>query len=152
MRIREIIDAVASHALASGYFSAVNGHEPKSKNPAVEGITCAVWSQLVTPIGEGSGLSVSSGRLELTVRVYTNMLAEPQDDIDPNVIDAVDALLVAYQGDLTLGGESRNVDIFGTYGPGLEGKAGYIQQGPTLFRVMDIRLPIIINDLWPQAT
>lgn len=151
MRIREILDVVVSHALASGHFSRVSVHEPKSKNPATDGVTCAVWVQRVTPIGEGSGLAISSARLELTVRVYTSMLAEPQDEIDPRVVDAADALMAAYQGDFDLGGEARHVDIFGAYGQPLEAVAGYLNQSGMIYRVLDVRLPLILNDMWPQA-
>lgn len=151
MRTRAVLDQVISHALATGCFERVSGHEPKQKNQASNGITCAVWAQLLAPVGEGSGLSVSSARLELTVRVYTNMLAEPQDDIDPRVLDAVDTLVAAYHADFDLGGEARFVDVFGAYGPGLEARAGYLNQSGVLYRVVDVRLPIIIDDCWPQA-
>lgn len=151
MRIRQILDVVESHALASGHYSRVNRHEPKSKNAATDGITCAIWVQRITPIGDGSGLAESSVRLELTVRSYASMLAEPQDEIDPRVVDAADALMAAYHGDFQLGGEARHVDIFGAYGERLEATAGYLSLGGMLFRVIDIRLPIVLDDLYPQA-
>lgn len=143
-----ILAAVQSHALASGLFERVNGHEPKSA-PG-NGLTCAVWVQDLRPVAAASGLATSSARLECQVRVYSNMLAEPQDAIDPRLLGAVDALLTAYHGDFELGGLVRNVDVFGEHGDQLGAKAGYLPQDNRLYRVMDITLPLICNDLWSQ--
>jgi len=151
LQARSILDAVAGHALASGWFERVNRHEPKSKNPATDGVTCAIWVQQLTPLGPASGLAMTSTRLEITVRVYTGLLAEPQDEIDPRVLDAVDGLMGAYNADFELGGLVQEVDVFGAYGAPLEAKAGYLRQGGQEFRVVDIRVPLVVADLWPQA-
>lgn len=145
-----IIDAVASYAASLGYYDRVNAHEPKSKNPALDGITAAIWAQTLDTLPEGSGLAASSARLELQVRTYTNMLAEPQDAIDPRVLDAVNALMAAFHGGFTLGGEVWFVDLLGAYGEKLRAKAGYINLGGMLFRVMDLWVPIIIDNCWTQ--
>lgn len=150
MRCAEILDAIVSHAMATGLFDRVNLHEPKSKNAAGNGLTCAVWIQRMAPI-KASGLASSSVLVTLTIRIYTNMLAEPQDAIDPRVMEAVDTLVAAYHQDLELGGEARSIDVLGAYGPGLGATAGYLSQDGRLYRVMDIDLPIAINDAWPQA-
>lgn len=149
MNIAEILDALVSHAAALGHFERVNQHEPKAKNPAGQGMTAAVWLQSLAPI-RSSGLAATSGRLEFTLRVYTSMLAEPQDAIDPRVLAAVDALLAAYSGDFDLGGTVRNVDLLGAHGTPLSARAGYLDQGGRLYRVMDVALPLIVNDLWNQ--
>jgi len=143
-----ILDAAQSHAMTLGLFERVNGHEPK-KAPG-NGLTAAVWVQSIAPI-QSSGLAATSGRLELRVRIYTPMLSEPQDAIDPNVLAAVDALMAAYSGDFTLGGEARNVDLLGQHGTPLSATAGYLNQDSRLLRVMDVVLPILINDLWSQS-
>lgn len=151
MDISSILGACIDHALATGLFSTVNLHEPKSKNPALgPQLTAAMWVQDIAPVPGASGLAATSGRLELTLRIYTSMLAEPQDSIDPNVLGAVDVMLTAYSGDFELGGNVRNVDLLGAHGKALSAKAGYLNQGGKLFRVMDICLPLILNDLWLQ--
>lgn len=151
LRPSVIIDAVASYAAGLGYYERVNQHEPKSKNATLEGVTAAVWAQTLDPIGEGSGLSASSARLELQVRTYTNMLAEPQDAIDPRVLDAVNALMAAFHAGFTLGGEVWFVDLLGAYGDKMRARAGYLNLGGAMFRVMDLWVPIIVDDAWPQA-
>jgi len=144
-----ILDAVQSHALASGLFETVNGHEPKSA-PG-NGLTAAVWVETISPVRGRSGLAATSGRLELTLRVYQNFISEPQDAIDPAVLGAVDVLIAAYSGDFELGGLVSNVDLLGANGAPLSAKAGYINQDSTLYRVMDITLPLIVNDIWSQS-
>lgn len=143
-----IIAAVESHALASGRFAAVNGHEPRSAPTG--GLTAAVWAQGIEPVPAGSGLSQTSIRLTLAVRIYTSMTAQPADGIDPAVIAAVDALMGAYSGDFTLGAHVRNVDLLGQAGVPLRADAGYLQQDSQALRVMTITLPLICSDVWEQ--
>lgn len=144
-----IVNAVTSHALASGRFEHVNGHEPKSA-PG-HGIHAAVWVDRIEPVAQHSGLAATSARLILNVRVYTNMLADPPDAIDPNLAVAVDALMNAYSGDFTLGGLVKNVDLLGQGAQGLSAQAGYLEQDHKLYRVMTINLPVIVNDVWEQV-
>lgn len=147
--IRGVLDAIQSHALASGYFDAVNGNEPTSP-PDTSGITCAVWVEQISPAAGGSSLISTSTRLCFYVRLYTGMLTEPADAIDPNLMTALDALMAAYSGDFTLGGLVRQVDLLGAYGDPLGARAGYLVEGGTEFRVMTITLPVIVSDLWDQ--
>jgi hypothetical protein len=145
---KAILAAVISHAKGSGRFERVLTHEPKSA-PG-NGLSVAVWVQSLRPT-DGSGLTSTTARLELSVRVYTNMLADPQDAIDARLLDAVDALMAAYSGDFTLGGLIRNVDLLGEHGDSLSADAGYLEQDSKLYRVTVITLPLIVNDLWAQA-
>jgi len=144
-----ILDAVQSHALASGWFTSVNGEEPKSP-PDTSGLTAAVWVQDIGPARGGSGLVSTSVRLALTVRLYAGLWTEPGDAIDPNLTAALDVLLRSYSGDFTLGGTVREVDLLGQFGDPLSAKAGYMVQSGTEYRVMDIVLPLIVDDLWDQ--
>lgn len=145
---KAILDAVVSHALASGHFERVNQHEPKSA-PG-NGLSAAVWVDRVGP-ARGSGLAMTSALLVLNVRLYTSMLSEPQDAIDPNLMAAHDALMTAYSGAFTLGGLVRSVDLLGAAGTPLSSQAGYLNQDSKLFRVITITLPVIVNDCWEQA-
>ena len=144
-----LVDAAVSHALTTGLFEKVNGHEPKSAPGS--GLTAAVWAQSIGPV-QSSGLSSSSGRVELNVRIYTNMLSEPQDAIDPRMIAATSTLLSQYSGDFDLGVTGvRNVDLLGLAGVPLSAQAGYLNQDGKLYRVMTLTLPVIVNDVWDQA-
>lgn len=144
-----ILAAVQSHALASGLFERVNQHEPK--DPPGNGLTAAVWVDTVGPVAAGSGLQSTTGLVTVNVRLYLNMISEPQDAIDPVMVGAVDTLLAAYSGDFELGGQVRNIDLLGAYGPGLSARAGYLPWDGKTYRVYTITLPMIVNDMWTQA-
>lgn len=148
--VTTILDAIQSHALASGYFTKVNGAEPKSP-PDTSGILCAVWVEEIGPATGGSGLDSTSIRLAFYVRLYAGLLTEAEDAIDPNLMTALDALLTAYSGDFTLGGLVRQVDLLGAFGNPLAARAGYLVEGGAEFRVMTITLPVVVNDLWVQS-
>ncbi|HEY6926395.1 MAG TPA: hypothetical protein VI653_23120 [Steroidobacteraceae bacterium] len=142
-----LTNAMASHAAALGVFDMVNLHEPKSA-PGNH-ITCAIWVQDMVPAS--SGLAATSFRITFNVRIYSPMLQEPQDAIDPEVLNAVDLLLTDYIGNFTLGGLLREVDIRGIDGNPLRVDAGYLTQDGRTYRVMTISLPVVINDLYTEA-
>lgn len=144
-----ILNAITSHALASGLFERVNGAEPA--NAPGNGLTAAVWADTVAPVPPDSGLASTSARIAFMVRIYSSMLSLPPDAVDPNVLSATSALMVAYSGDFEFGGTVRNVDLLGARGPGLIGQAGYITQDGQLFRVMTITVPVIVDAVFPQA-
>src|SRR5690349_21618704 len=121
---RGVLTAVADHAAASGLFSRVNKHEPKSA-PSGK-LIAAIWVQFIGPAE--SGLASTSVRLVLTVRIYTPMISDPPDAIDPAIMRAVDVLMTAYSGDFTLGGLVRNVDLLGRGGVPLSANAAYLNQ------------------------
>lgn len=147
---QDLVDRLASHAMALGVFDRVNQHEPKSK-PG-RGLTCAIWIDRIEPGRGRSGLNATDARVVFNVRVYTNMLQNPQDAIDPSVMIAVDLLFEAYTGDFQLGDESRFIDVLGmTQGHPLFSQSGYINIDNMVFRVMTITVPVIIENAWTQS-
>jgi hypothetical protein len=145
---QQIIEALASHALELGHFDAVNQHEPKSA-PG-NGLSCSIWVNSLGPAS--SGLVATSARLECSIRLYSNMLQEPQDMIDPNLMAAVWDLMVAYSGDLDLGiTDIRSIDLLGAEGDPLRAEGGYIDVDRKMYRVMTISIGIVINDAFTQS-
>lgn len=147
--VETILDKVVSHAAASGLFERVNTHEVK--NPPGRGLTCEIWSDIERPIGSASGLDSVTVLMVLMVRIRAPWLTEPQDALEPEMVRAVDTLCTAYCGDFTLDGAVRQVDIFGAYGMQLEARAGYLRQDGTEYRIKDIVLPLVVNDVWAEA-
>lgn len=146
----DLITRLTDHARASGLFDRVNEHEPKNK-PG-RGLTCALWIDRIEPARSRSGLTATDARVVFNVRVYTNMLQNPQDMIDLSVMDAVDYLFSAYTGDFSLGDESRFIDVLGmTQGHALDSQSGYINIDNMTYRVMTISVPVIIENAWIQA-
>lgn len=148
---KALTEALQSHAMASGWFDDVNGHEPHSI-PG-HGLTCAVWAQAIRPAPRRSGLQATSGVVVFNVRVYHPIVSEPFDAIDPAMCQAVDALMAAYSADFTLGGRVEAVDLLGAAGAGaLSAEAGYVEPADgAVFRTMTITVPCRINDLWEQS-
>lgn len=146
--IAGILNAMVSHAQNTGYFQQVNQHE--SKQSAFEGLTCEIWVEMVNPV-KTSGLDTTSIRIQFEVRMYAGTMSEPYDDVDSNLVIAMDALMRAYTGDFTLGGIVRHIDIFGAYGQGIQARTGFINHDGKEFRVFSINVPMIVDDLWDQA-
>lgn len=150
IKSQDLVDRLASHAMALGLFDRVNQHEPKSK-PG-RGLTCAIWIDRIEPARARSGLAQTSARIVFNVRVYTNMLQNPQDAIDPQVMNATDLLMQAYSGDFQLGDDTRWIDLLGaTQGHALDAQSGYINIDNMTFRVMTITVPVIQEEAWGQV-
>lgn len=151
--IDSLIDAIASHAMSSGLFTSVQAHEPKSMPPADPGsdLTFAVFLSGLGPARTGSGLAATTARVELTGRIYKPFRSEPEDLIDPALARACDLLFEALTGDFDLGGHARNIDVLASQGQGLQARAGYQKIDEVTFRIMDITIPIIVNDAWTQS-
>jgi hypothetical protein len=148
--INAITDAVASHAAASGHFEQVNIFEAMSSPN--NGMWASVWPQQINPIQRRSGLNTTSALLLLQVRIYKPMGTDPRDMIDPDMIRAINALMVAYSGDFSLGGVVAEIDLLGAYGQPLASVAGYMEMDGTMIRTMDIMMPLVINDVWVQTS
>lgn len=146
-----IFDAVLSDIDATGYFDKVQGHEPKRK-PG-RGLTAAVWVQAIKPLGAASGLAATSGYLVFLVRLFSNMLKEPQDAIDPQLLKALSNIIRRYHDNFDFGLDPvvRNIDVFGEYGIEMEATAGYEEIDGTVFRIYDLVVPVIVNDIWVQV-
>lgn len=144
-----LVDAVSSHAQASGLFDRVQAHE--AKNAPGLGVTAEVWLAQLRPIPGRSGLNATSGRVALNVRLRIPMTREPQDRIDVDLAAAVDALFTAYTGDFTLGGAAAEIDLLGAYGEPLSGVGGYLEQDGQEYRIFDITVPIVLNDMYAQS-
>lgn len=149
-----IFDAVVSDVQSTGYFDRVNLHEPK-RRPVLTGLTSAVWVQSIDPISgsAGSGLASTSARVVFMVRLYSNMLKEAQDAIDPQLMKAGSSIMRRYHDDFdfSLDPLVRNVDLLGAFGIALSLVTGYLEQDGVMFRIADITVPVICNDVWTQV-
>lgn len=146
--VNALISAAVSHAMTTGAFRTVNSHEPKSAPGS--GLRASIWAQSIEPI-TSSGLAATSCVVTLNLRIYGNMLQKPEDDIDPRLMAAVSALMDEYTGDFTFGGTIRHIDLLGMYGTPMKAIAGYVEIAGTMYRIMTMTIPCVINDLWVQG-
>lgn len=145
--IETAVNKLVTTAAESGYFpGGVESCEPKSA-PGSE-LYFATWIENIKPIPEHSGLPVTSARVEMFGRVYSSMMAEPQDKIDTNLAVATSYLLAQLTGHFTITG--AYLDLLGSYGDGLGSDFGYVLLGKTVFRVSDITIPFVCGDVFDQ--
>lgn len=150
MDVNAITAALISMAQASGKFESVEGSEPK--NAPGQGVTGAFWFTALDPIPEASGLSSTTIRFVMTMRIYVLSVSEPADAIDPQVVDAAGAMFTALSADFELGGLIRNIDLLGMYGTPMAARPGWLPfNDTTKYRTVDITIPMIVNDEYPQA-
>ena len=148
--IDSILAQVTSHAQTLGVFERFNGAEPE--NAPGNGLTGACWVQDIGPDRTGSGLASTSMVLLLNVRLYLPVNNLAPETLDPRMVKALDLLFAAYIGDFTLGGLVRMVDVRGAKGNPLSGRAGYQQLDEVVHRVFTITLPLVVNDVWVEAS
>lgn len=150
LSIESITSALADQALVLGVFDTVNGHEVKS--PPGNGITLEIVFGTFELVATRSGLGDVSFKLTFKVRLRTPWAQQPTDGIDPALLKACDALLAEYIGGFTLEGNATAIDLLGMAGgTPISAASGYIDQGGTMYRIVEITLPLIVDDLWTEA-
>jgi hypothetical protein len=142
--VNSLYAALESHALSLGVFRRVNTHD--SENAPGEGLSCSIILGPIAASGAMSGLSSVSGTITFLIMVWNSMMQKPLDGVDPAILTAVSTLLNAYSGSFTLGGTVRDIDLLN-----LRADPVYVEQEGKQFRVEQISLPIVINDLWTMS-
>lgn len=145
-----IFDAVVSDVQASGYFDVVNEHEPKRK-PGTR-LSAAVWLQSIRPVALASGLASTSAQIVFIVRLYGHTFKANPDRMERNLMKAASNLMRRYHDDFDFAGAIRNVDLLGQFGLPLHCIGGYLEQDNAQFRLIDVYVPCIVNDVWPQVS
>jgi hypothetical protein len=146
--VKNMIERTTSIAKATGKFGVVTRYEPKSPPPP--GLNIAVFLSAIAPVARASGLAVTSARVELTARIYKPDQSRPEALTDVALAEATSAVVGAFTGGFTLGGTVMSVDLLGAHGRPLGATAGYWTVGNARYRIMDIVIPIIAADAWPQ--
>jgi hypothetical protein len=142
--VNALYAALESHALTLGIFRRVNLHEPE--NAAGDGISCSIILGPIAASGAMSGLGSVSGTITFLVMVWNPMMQKPLDGVDPAILTAVSTLLNEYSGHFTLGGTVRDIDLLN-----LRAEPVYVEQEGKQFRVEQISLSIVINDMWVMS-
>jgi hypothetical protein len=150
LSIDSITTALSDAALVLGVFDTVNGHEVKS--PPGNGITLEIVFGTFELVANRSGLDDVSFKLVYKARMRTPWAQQPTDGIDPSLLKACDALLASYIGGFTLEGNVTAVDVLGMAGgTPISAQSGYIDQGGVMYRIVEITLPLIVDDLWSES-
>jgi hypothetical protein len=142
--VNALFAALQSHALSLNIFRRVNLHEPE--NAPGEGLSCSIHLGPIAGDGTISGQTSVSGTITFLVWIWNPMMQKPLDGVDPAVLTAVSTLLNEYAGNFTLGETVRNIDCLK-----MRADPVYVEQEGKQFRVEQITLLIVIDDLWPLS-
>jgi hypothetical protein len=139
---KALFTAVRSLAQQLGIFQAIDTHEPE--NAPGNRLYCSITLGGIGPAP--SGLNILSGQVTLLVRIWSAAMQRPLDDIDPEALATIAAFIGALAGAFTLGGTVRNIKI-----ADLTATPGWIQAEGKPFRVVEMPVPIVINDMWAEV-
>lgn len=143
-QVNAALRQVTSLLQSAGLFKSVETSEPKQPP---QDVTAAIFLSDIRFVGSISGLDKGSAVYEFTLRLYSNAFQQPTDQIDPKLVTIIDKVMDLLCGDFELNSLIRNIDILGQTGPGLRAKAGHVDVGGTIFRAIDIFIPLIVNDV-----
>jgi hypothetical protein len=142
-----LTNSLVTMAEKSGLFAVVTGHEIIQPPPA--GMIAAVWLQTIGPARKFSGLNSTAGLVVFTLRIYMPMITGALDTVDPQMATAAAGMIGTLTAGYTLGGSVIEVDVLGSNGKPLSADAGYLKDQPT--RIMDINIPLVVDNVWGQA-
>jgi hypothetical protein len=141
---KALFRAIQSMAQETGLFQGeVKLHDPW--NPPGNGLNCSISLGVIRPV-TSSGLASVSGQVTLIVRVWSGLLQMPQDNVDPEVLAAACQLMGQFAGGFTLNGTVRDIDLFG-----MSAVPAYADFESKPFKVVEITVPIVINDMFLEA-
>lgn len=142
-----MLDELRSLCRRSAGFEVVLPHEPRK--PPVSGFSVGAWLNAMDPVPRRSGLAATSLRIEFNVRIYLPMSGKPEQ-IDTETARRVDLIFSALHNPITLTANDHEIDWLGAYGETVRARSGWLTIENALVRIMDIFVPIIVNNAYAQ--
>ena len=143
--IKRTLQMVQTYVGASGYVSDCVIGEPKYAPQAQERPFAAVYMDNVSVYGLTVGGSTREIHI-LVVRLYLDMKKEPSEEIEIELAQAVQEVVSDILEDSDLGGNVMTVDPAGMAGESMTAVWGYQDVSGHMYRVADIRVPILVDD------
>lgn len=138
-KLKTALDKINNVLAASGLFpGGVQIGEPK-KAPGDIAAAILIGNGSIEELRYGSQ---SLDKREIIIRIYINMLGSPEEDIEY----LLDEMWVTVKPLLIAG---LDLDVTGIYCaevPAITYSCGYVQVDQTVFRQMDISIPMLIDD------
>ena len=150
--IKATLDAISSHIARTGYVNDVRIGEPVSPPDAVDKMHAAIYmaSAGVVSLTLSTTIEVHS----VVVRLYRRAAFGQGDDagqVEAEMALAVSQVTSNLVGEFDLGSTMRNIDIAGQYGQSLSATWGYVTIGNTVFRTVDLTVPLVVDESATQA-
>ena len=145
--IKNSLDAIASHISRTGYVNDVRIGEPTSPPDAVDKMHAAIYMTSAS-VAELT-LSTTIELHVVTVRLYRRAAFGQGDDagqVESEMALALSQISSNLIGEFDLGGTLRAIDSGGQYGTGYSATWGYVQLSSTVYRIIDITIPLIVDD------
>lgn len=147
---KDLFSKLTSHAKSLGVFDRVDSREPVNK--PVGGLACAFWLNDYRPVPAGSGLTATSMVLDVRATVFCPLGKRPASEVEVAVLYATHRLMKVLSGDFELSSVVRNIDLLGQTGTAMHADFGYLEYDDgAWYRIGEIRLPLIINDVYEQV-
>lgn len=145
-----LMDKMVSHGLKMGIFADVVSGQPKAA-PSGEGLTLALWFGPMTPLAAESGLSASSMLQTVWARLY--LLVASEQDVETTIMTAAAQVMAQLSMDISFGLDMNGVwtDLLGAYSPGVSAIPAYMKPDGTLFRIVEVRVPVVLEDFFSQG-
>jgi hypothetical protein len=109
----------------------------------------------IEPVEGLSGVNVTSLRVTFTIRLYLAVAQQTPDVVDPKMMHATATIMQAFNGAFTFGETVYAIDLLGEQGVRLSANCGYMKVGApevsALYRIMDITVPVLLANVWPQV-
>ena len=142
--VTNTLKAVETYLRKDGACGAVTIGEPKSP-PGGGKYQAAVYMRSTAVYG----VTANGGTLEVhvvNVRLYKDMLAEPRENIETDLATALARIASDLIGEYDLGATVRNIDVAGAQGTPMSSEWGYTSISEKMFRVIDLRVPLLVDD------
>jgi hypothetical protein len=142
-----ILNAIMTHLLETGEFNSVTQHE--ALTATVSGINTSVVVSGQTPVASYSGLASTSVVVAIKQILYVNMTVD-LETIDSRLMDATDACMRLYMGDIELA-DGIEVDALGITGVPLRAIYGYMNIQKIVHRIVTVDISVIVTNEWEQV-
>ena len=138
------LDRIVTYLQGDGGISSAQAGDPKAPPVGVTRVFASVIMRSTSIVA-----LTLNGTIELHViliRLYRDMLAEPQKSIEIDLATAAQRIQADIAGEYDLGGSIRSVDVGGSYGEPLRTDWGYVTISNTMYRIVDITVPLLVDD------
>lgn len=138
------LDRIVTYLQGDGGVRLAQTGEPKSPPVTSNSLFASVIMRSTSVV-----LVTLNGTIEshtIQIRLYRDMLAEPQKSIEVDLATAAQRIQADLAGEYDLGGGIRNVDVGGEHGQALRTDWGYVTIDQRMYRIVDITVALIVDD------
>jgi hypothetical protein len=143
--IANTLHAMETYIQNLGLFQTVQIGEPKQ--PVGQGFHAAIYMDNVSVTMVYAGGDTRENHV-VTLRIYRDMLAEqnePQLNLESEMASVLSKLMENLLGDTDLESTVMSIDAAGMDGGNMTASFGYTDVGGSMYRVVDISVPLIVN-------